>query len=110
MNGGGAPLSAWPSMSTFTGALLREFACLSDLSSSSMRSFTRRASASLASRATRCSEVSFAGGSSALDSGSVESSERIRLSIERNQKCGAVASEHRMDRMVGRKGFGWTGD
>jgi hypothetical protein len=75
-------------MSTFTRALLREFACFSDLICSSIRSLTRRASASFASRTAHCSEVSFAGGSSARDSGSVESSERAinKLTIERNRE------------------------
>jgi hypothetical protein len=46
---GGAPLSAWPSLSTFTGARLRKFACFSDLICWSIRSLT-----SFASRAIRC--------------------------------------------------------
>jgi hypothetical protein len=96
---GSAPLSAWPSRSTLTWALP---ACFSDLICSSMRSLTRRASASFASRTARCSEVSFAGGSSARDSGSVESSERVKLTIDGESRM-AVESECRMDCVVAQR-------
>lgn len=69
-----------------------------------MRSLTRRASASFASRTARCSEVSFAGGSSARDSGSVGSSERENLTMEGDDDPRTVVE--RMDRMVPR-GFVW---
>ena len=68
-------------MRTFTGILLRAFACFSNLICSSIRSLTRRASTSLVSRKARCSGVSFAGGAKARASGPNDSSEPRRTSV-----------------------------
>ena len=79
-------------------------ACFSDLICSSIRSLTRRASVSFAWRTARCSEVSFAGGSSTWESGSVGSSEDVELTIERN--CEWLLSRSTEWTVWGRKGVG----
>jgi len=115
----GVPLSAWPSMSTFTGVFLRELACFSDLICSSIRSLTRRASASFASRRVRCSEVSLGGGERARVSGSIESSERrVRSNMEQNGGNGWTGARNepwwwlwwfkQADGETGRENCGWN--